>query len=79
MSSFVAVALLSINILYRWLQLGSVPVFMLSATFFLSYLTIYYLLQAASYLFVAGVAQVVYFRALGWPIRSQKNISLGSV
>ena len=61
------------------LQRGSVPVFVLCAIFFVSYLTIFYLLQTAGYLFVAGVAPVAYFMALGRPTRSRKNISLGRV
>ena len=76
-SSSVAVALPSVSILSRWLQRDSVPVFMLCAVFSLAYLTICYLLQAASYLFVAGVARVAYFMALGWLMRSLKDISLG--
>ena len=52
---------------------NSVLVLVLCAIFFVPNHTIYYLLQTAGYLFVAGIARVAYFMALGRPMRSLKK------
>ena len=77
-SSSFSVALPRVSILYSWLQRSTIPAFVLCAIFFV--LSYYLLFTADRWLSIcSGVARVLYFMALGLPMLSLKNISLGRV